>query len=64
MGRKFEWKGSCKKIARRRHALRATTINNRHVYYESNEENRGEEFKCNDFEILMLKIFMVCIIQS
>ncbi len=39
-----------KRYAKRKHALRLTVIYNCRVYYEINEENRGEVFKHNDFE--------------
>jgi hypothetical protein len=64
MGKKFEWKEFAKKYARRRHALQATVVDNCCVYYEISEENRGEEFRHNDFEIQMLRICIVCIMQS
>ncbi len=36
------------RYGRRRHTL--WTIDNRCVYYEISEENKGEESKCNGFE--------------
>jgi hypothetical protein len=38
------------KYARRRHTLQVVTIDNHCVYYEINEESKGEEFKRIDFE--------------
>jgi hypothetical protein len=63
-GRSLNGKGFVQKYARKRHALQATAVDNCSLYYEINEENKGEEFKCNDFEILILTIFTICIIQS
>jgi hypothetical protein len=46
-GRKFEWKGICREICKKK----ACIVNdNCSVCYEISEENRHEESKHNDFE--------------
>jgi hypothetical protein len=49
MGRKFEWKGISKEICKKARII-TTIIYNCRVYYDINEENKGEESKCSDFE--------------